>query len=250
MIEVRLIDVAHGPRVVELSLDGLMLSRRYGRLEASLAHEQHEFSSAEAAEEALGKAIETLRRAGYTFAGEHELLLAAIERESERIDHYLVYADWLLEHRNPHGDLIHLMIAASGKTPDASVIDAVARLVLEHRHEFQPWSWRHLKLEWRWGFVYGVEFESGTNAPQLAVGERRTLIDADTDRRPPLYSRRWQPGAYGPDTWETHAATVLGLRLQTLRRHPCGRALRRLRCHASEFEVQFDGSELSLVRLR
>ncbi len=216
-----MIDLEHGPRVVVLTLEGPELVRRFGGLHHPRHSDWKRYPTPAQADAGLGLALHRLRAAGYVFAGEREDMLAAIEREPDEVAHYRVYADWLIIQGNPHGELIQLMISASERPDDLALGAAIDRLRHRHRHRFEGKSWRALPTVWRWGFVVEADLSGVVWVAPDEIGDHRVLRD--------------QVGLRG---------RILGIH-----RHPCARALRRIRVWGRLYKLTFDGGTVATTRV-
>lgn len=154
---------------------------------------------------------------------ENPTLLNAIAADPDNVEPYLVYADWLCTHDHPHGELIQLMVAEEGNLrARAKIRDAIESLWRTHVGRLSLPAWRALELEWRWGFVHTV------SSQVLPVGSA-------------------EPDA---EDWRSrYFAAVWRAPLLDLRRHPCGRFVRRVRSLGGDFEVGFEGEPVCDVRL-
>ena len=198
-----LIDRAHGPRVVELVLDGPLLRRGFGRLDAPPSWTKVVHADAEQARRALDRALARLRFDGYELGAHHPGMIEAIAAAPDELGNYRVYADWLMGEGDPRGELIQLMVELERWPGTAELDGRLQRLRAQERPRFERLAWAELELRWHWGFVEGLRVDAGLWRGRLGVGEREALA-----RRP---HGRW-----------------LVQQLNGIRAHPSGRFVRRM----------------------
>jgi uncharacterized protein (TIGR02996 family) len=201
MIELELIDPRHGPRMVRLVLDGRSLYRIFGPPAGPWRTSVREFDDYPQTKLALERALDKLIVAGYELGAHNHELIGNIAAAPDQLHNYLVYGDWLLDHNDPRGELIHLMVALEQRPDDSSLQADLARLREQHRLRFERRGWQRQELHWRWGFVEGLRVPA---VPQLNVQSP--------------WPRQW---------------------LLALRSHPSGRFVRRLRVDSRTYEVDF-----------
>jgi uncharacterized protein (TIGR02996 family) len=137
------------PGFVELWQDGRELGRAWGRLDGRGQQRVESFETSVAAEKAFAVQVGRLESKRYQ-AGRHRPdLEATLQAGPNEPGPYLVYADWLLDHGDPRGELIACMEAGA---------EAEARRLLErHAVQLAPawwvgWTWP----QWRLGFLQRV----------------------------------------------------------------------------------------------
>ena len=213
----RLVDRLHGPRVVELRLEGNAIVTTHGPLAGPHQHSRVEYPDAAEAKRAAARRLHSLTRVGYELGDQHPGLIARIAAAPDEVEHYLVYADWLLERGDPRGELIRVMEALERWPVNLELELRRAELWEQHELRFSRPGWVDLDLRWRWGFV-----ESLRVGLAFVSGARRTT--------------------YG--NWLESA-------IMSVFRHPSGRFVRRLRAGEQVFALRPDahGRPLVLERL-
>lgn len=205
-----MIDPDHGPRAVELGRAGVVVTRRHGRLGGPMREQVQTFVDEVEADRALLRMVDRTRRHGYQLGAQCPELIAAIDADPDDVDGYLVYADWLCERRNPHGELIQLMVAlwrAGGDQPDLQA--AIQGHFARHRLHFVRPQWRELALGWRWGFIVSASPHDWPTRLRPGPG----FAPCGPHWRDPLY------GVFD---------------------HPCGRFVRHAARGDVDFELRFD----------
>ena len=104
---------------------------------------------------------------------------AAILADPESPHGYAVYADWLVERGDPHGELIAVQLARETKPDDATLVAHERELLDALRAElldgaaFDFLLSRPPALEWRRGFLHAAEVRTSyeSNDGAIAVGE-------------------------------------------------------------------------------
>lgn len=166
---------------VELQLRGTRLQHAFGplggpprvRIEAPVEPER------------LADRVRKLERKGYRVGFHHAELEAAIVADPSDPARRLVFADWLLERRDPRGELITRMAAGVG------IEEHLAAFPL---HLAPPWM-ASLELEWHLGFVRTLAFREHFDVsllsrifrhPSFMVLEELALCDLQWVRAPAL----------------------------------------------------------------
>lgn len=149
----RLVDRLHGPRVVELCLEGNAIVTTNGPLAGPHRHSRTEYPDAAEAKRAAARRLHYLGKSGYVLGAHHAGLIAGIAADPDEVAHYLVYADWLLEQGDPRGELIRVMEGLERWPVNLELELRRAELWEQHELRFFRPGWAELDLRWRWGFV-------------------------------------------------------------------------------------------------
>lgn len=140
------VHLERGGSFVELEQQGELLERAWGAVGGASKLRLENLGDAAAAALALEAEVRRLERKGYRVGLHHPELEDAILAHPHDPSPRLVFADWLLERRDPRGELI---------TRTASGVP-VADLLARHPFHLAP-SWTSaLELEWHLGFVRAV----------------------------------------------------------------------------------------------
>ncbi len=135
--------------------------------------------------ERLADRVRKLERKGYRVGFHHAELEAAIVADPSDASRRLVFADWLLERRDPRGELITRMAAG---------VEIAPHLAAFPLHLAPPWM-ASLEIEWHLGFVRTLAFRKHFDVsllsrlfrhPSLMVLEELTLRDLQWVRAPAL----------------------------------------------------------------
>ncbi len=141
-----------GPNFVELTLKGNSYEVAWGRIGAAGFRKDLVFPQDELAAQAFAHHGFRLQRKGF-LPGRHEpKCIQVLQRESENVANYSVYADWLLEHGDARGALITAMAAGQGQE--------AKRLLAAHSVQLQPtwWNSETVEVTWWLGFAQRIAF--------------------------------------------------------------------------------------------
>jgi uncharacterized protein (TIGR02996 family) len=167
----------------EIELDDSSFTTRWGRIGADGQEKTQDFDSAAEAKKEYQKLIASKVKKGYQLVGgedeageEEELpvqsnpeLEAAIEKNLDDPQPYLVYADWLQSHGDARGELIALSHQGKADTWIESHREALLGRELVERLEWDP---PELKVDWHLGFIRLASlkrggYDSDTDVPEL-----------------------------------------------------------------------------------
>jgi uncharacterized protein (TIGR02996 family) len=190
----------------EIKLEGKSFSTTYGRIGTDGKTTTKEFGSAAEARQEHDKLVAQKTKKGYALvsggtgpgatAKSDPKLEAAILKDRDNPEAYLVYADWLQTQGDPRGELITVQHGLLEDPKNAKLRKAEAKLLADHGEHFIPKmlgemlakekpkkkDWRHYKLdsgfchaEWYCGFlksvVLGREGEEDPHSLQDLVSE-------------------------------------------------------------------------------
>lgn len=159
----RLIDHLHGPRMVELRLEGNAIVTMNGPLAGPHRCSRAEYPDEVQTKHAAARRLHSLQMAGYELGVHHPGLLARIAADPDEVEHYLVYADWLLEQGDPRGELIRVMERLEQLPVNLELELRRATLWEQHELRFRRLGWAQLDLRWRWGFVESLHLEASVS---------------------------------------------------------------------------------------
>lgn len=149
----RFIDHHHGPRLVELGLEGSTIVTTNGPLAGPHQYSRTEYPDVAQAKRALAQRVHRLQKVGYELEAQHPGLIARIAADPDEVEHYLVYADWLLDQGEPRGELIRVMEALERLPGNPDLEHSQTTLWEQHELRFRRPAWVQLDVRWRWGFV-------------------------------------------------------------------------------------------------
>lgn len=164
----RLINYLQGPRVVELRLEGNVIVATHGPIAGPRHCTRIGYRDEAEAKRVLARRLHSLQKTGYELGAHHDGLIARIAAEPDEVEHYLVYADWLLEQGDPRGELIRVMEGLEHLPVNLDLDLRLAELWEQHELRFRRPGWAQLDLKWRWGFV-----ESLSTRPALVTSPYR-----------------------------------------------------------------------------
>ncbi|MCP3102331.1 WGR domain-containing protein [Myxococcus sp. K15C18031901] len=179
----------------EITLEGNSFTAKWGRIGTDGQEKTQEFDSEEAAQKEYDKLVREKEKKGYALVegdGEDDdedggksvtgasnpELEAAILKDPDDADAYLVYGDWLQAQGDPRGELIALQ-HAQGKATGAEASTA-KRQVNAHIKKHQAlllggltkaWSDEELSVEWHLGFIREARIAKGDYDSELDVPE-------------------------------------------------------------------------------
>lgn len=214
----RLIDPGHGPRVVELRLEGKVIVATHGPLAGPHQISPIAYADETEAKQVLARRLHSLQKLGYQLGEHHHGLIARIAAEPDEVEHYLVYADWLLEQGDPRGELIRVMEGLERLPTNGDLDLRLAELWAQHELRFRRPGWASLDLRWRWGFVESL------GLPPVPASKHRRI------------------------GWGNRLPQVI----MSVFCHPSGRFIRRVRAGEQVFALKPDqyGQPLELERIR
>jgi uncharacterized protein (TIGR02996 family) len=166
----RLIDRLHGPRLVELRLEANAIVTTNGPLAGPHQDSRAEYLDAAQAKLALARRLHALQMAGYQLGEHHPGLIARIAADPDEVEHYLVYADWLLEQGDPRGELIRVMEGLDQLPTNLELGLRRAELWEQHDLRFGRPAWAQLDLRWRCGFVESLRLRENTYVANVGPG--------------------------------------------------------------------------------
>lgn len=170
----------------EIELDGSSFTTRWGRIGTDGQEKTKDYASPAEAKKEYDKLIASKVKSGYELVdggddddegGDGEVgeaqsnpeLEAAIEKNLDEPQPYLVYADWLQTHGDQRGELI--MLSHQGKAGPwiESHKEALFGEELIERMDYDP---PELEVDWHLGFVRAAtlkrgDFDSDTDVPEL-----------------------------------------------------------------------------------
>jgi uncharacterized protein (TIGR02996 family) len=213
MQPLRLINHRQGPRVVELRLEGNVIVATHGPLAGPHHCTRIGYHDDAEAKRVLARRLHSLQKTGYELGAHHPGLIARIAAEPDELEHYLVYADWLLEQGDPRGELIRVTGGLEHLPVNIDLDARLAELWEQHELRFRRPCWANLDLQWRWGFVESLRVH-------------------------PIW-------ATNPYAWWLRDA------IMNVHRHPSGRFIRRVRAGEQLFALRPDehGRPLNLERI-
>lgn len=133
---------------VELEQHDVRIEHAFGRIGGAPKLRIETCSSTEEASELFGAQMRRLERKGFRVGAHHPELEGAIVADPTDDSRRLVFADWLLERRDPRGELIARM---------ASGVDFRDHLEAFSDHLAPPWM-ASCELGWHLGFVRVLTF--------------------------------------------------------------------------------------------
>ncbi|EDM78539.1 WGR domain protein [Plesiocystis pacifica SIR-1] len=169
----------------ELSVEGTSFTVRYGKVGTDGQMKTTGCASEAAAEAAGTKKLNSKVKKGYVEVevgkadataeeGRNPALEAAIFDDPGNEEAWQVYADWLQQEGDPHGELISLeQQSRSAKGKDKAALDArIAEITEAHQKEWLGGAAKILKhkkigdtasLEWQYGYVIGASVGCGSD---------------------------------------------------------------------------------------
>jgi uncharacterized protein (TIGR02996 family) len=101
---------------------------------------------------------------------------AAILADPDAPHSYAVYADWLAERDDPHGELIAVQLALEQTPTDPALLARDAELHREHDvtwlNHLTVWPMRPVAVEWRRGFVHTAAIQTSYESNESAMTYR------------------------------------------------------------------------------
>ncbi|AGC44676.1 WGR domain-containing protein [Myxococcus stipitatus DSM 14675] len=180
----------------EITLEGKTFTTKWGRIGTDGQEKTQSFDSPEAALKEHDKLVREKEKKGYELVdgedGEdgdgdeveavegksNPELEAAILKDPDNQDAYLVYGDWLQGQGDPRGELIALQHAAANA--DSAEAGALKRKVTAHlkKHKAlllggmaKAWSDEELTVQWHLGFIREARVGKGDYDSELDVPE-------------------------------------------------------------------------------
>ena len=133
----------------------------------------------------MDRAIETVRRPDdfryVPGVATNRELEAAIEKDPDDEDAYLVYGDWLQTQDDPRGELIALQAAALRDPTDKQIAARVTELLARHDNAFLGELGEHVNVVWHYGFVRDVKLAPDKD-PEVPLAVLRKLLDHPSGR--------------------------------------------------------------------
>ncbi|MFP2927328.1 WGR domain-containing protein [Pyxidicoccus sp. 3LG] len=180
----------------EITLSGNTFTARWGRIGTDGQSKTQTFDSPAAAQKEYDKLVREKEKKGYELAGEGDEgddsgddtggesasnpeLEAAILKDPDNADAFLVYGDWLQRQGDPRGELIALQHAAMQASGDeASKLKKQVKDLLKKRKGSllgelaEAQEEEELTVEWHLGFIRSArvarkDYDSSTDVPEL-----------------------------------------------------------------------------------
>ncbi|MCE9667170.1 WGR domain-containing protein [Myxococcus stipitatus] len=179
----------------EITLEGDSFTAKWGRIGTEGQEKTQSFDSEEAARKEYEKLIREKEKKGYELVGEggeddeegggkvvvgasNPELEAAILKDPDNADAYLVYGDWLQAQGDPRGELIALQNAQAKAT--GAEASTAKRQVNAHIKKHQAlllggltkaWADEELSVEWHLGFIREARIAKKDYDSELDVPE-------------------------------------------------------------------------------
>ena len=213
-----LVDEVHGPRRIELYVDGCEVTRVFGR--DGERHSTRRYDDLDTTVREVAAAIARLRRRGYVIGQRNAALEAAIAAAPDEPSNYQVYADYLTSRGDVRGELIAIATALDEQPDHAELAAREQALLAGHPYWLSDPRWRALPLTWRFGYVEGL-YTSIELERWFAVGAVGTLPHEQGERRVAFY------------------ASWLAEQLAGVRHHPSGAFVRRVYTSVGVYAVRY-----------
>ncbi|MBZ4412373.1 WGR domain-containing protein [Myxococcus faecalis] len=191
----------------EIKLEGDSFTTRWGRIGTDGQEKTQSFDSDEKAQKEYDKLVREKEKKGYELVGDGEggddddegeavegksnpELEAAIQKDPDNVDAYLVYGDWLQAQGDPRGELIalqHALSKASGAEATA-LKKQVSAHIKKHKALLlgsmaKGWSDEEITLEWHLGFIRSARLGRKEYDSEFDVGEGvKTLLTHPSGR--------------------------------------------------------------------